>query len=300
MTRAARTLALINPNAGGGRAYGIWCRLLASSPLGEDPLEIAAADAETSRAELAAALHADTFDRLLAVGGDGTAHLAANVLLEEGFGERVALGLIPAGTGSDLARGLGLPRRPSAALRTVVRAEPRPMDALRIESDEGRTRFVANIASAGLSGRILTAFETQGSRPKSYLATTLRELLRYRAVSYRIRVEGETLLEGPVFLVAAANGRFFGNGMQVAPRARIDDGQIEVVAISPIPRWHLPVRLPQFLAGRHMFLPTVRSRSARRVEIECLEAPPPYDLDGELFRARALQITVLPGALRAL
>ena len=300
MTRGARTLVLINPNAGGGRAYGTWRRLLASLPLDPDPVEIAASDPETSRAELATTLHENEFDRLLAVGGDGTAHLAANVLLEEGFGETVALGLIPAGTGSDLARGLGLPRRPSAALRSLVRADARPMDALRIESDEGATRFVVNIASAGLSGRILTALDLPEGRSKSYLGTTVRELLRYQAVSYRIRVGGEVFLEGPVFLIAAANGRFFGSGMQVAPRARIDDGQIEVVAISPIPKWHLPIRLPQFLAGRHMHLPAVRSRSSRELEIACLESPPPYDLDGELFRARALRISILPRALRVL
>lgn len=310
MKPAPRTLVLINPNAGVGKAHDTWRRDLASQrnehdpawrdPVWHDPIEIVEPDPATSRHELAAALRQGTFDRLLAVGGDGTAHLAANVLLEEGLGEQVALGLIPAGTGSDLARGLGLPRRPGAALRAVMQAEPQPMDALCVETEEGERRYVVNIASAGLSGRILTALDTPGTGSKSYLATTLRELIRYRPIAYRLRVEGETFLEGPMFLIAAANGRFFGSGMQVAPRARIDDGQIEVVAISPIPKLHLPIRLPQFLTGRHMHLPAVHSRVARQLEIECLEAPPPYDLDGELCRTRTLRITVLPRGLRVL
>lgn len=301
----SKAVALVNPTAGNGRALVAWRRLLASTPRANELLEIITPDPESSRRELADVLAAGGIDRVIAVGGDGTAHLVINVLLEGGFADHIALGLIPAGTGSDLARGLGLPRRPEAAFQALFSTAPKPMDAVRIETSDGRHRYIANIASAGLSGKILSALaaptsQQQEKQKKSYLATTVRELLTYRPVPYRLQVEGETVFEGPVFLIAAANGCFFGGGMQVAPRARINDGNIEIVVIPPVPKWQLPLRLPQFLTGRHIHLPMVISRKARHLLLECLEDPPPFDLDGEIFHASALEAQILPHVLRIL
>ena len=290
---------MINPAAGGGRAGRLWKRLLAAEPeLGEATL-VQAADVGAAGAELAGSLE-QGIRRILAVGGDGTAHLVVNTLLATGCADRVDFGLIPAGTGSDLARSLGLPRDPVAALRRALAAEPRKIDALVIETED-ETRFAVNTSSAGMSGAIVPAVNANPRRGRlSYLRTTLAALVRYRPVPCRLAVDGEPFYDGEFFLAAFVNGRFFGNGMPVAPEARLDDGLIDVVLIPPVPLWHLPYRMPQFLTGRHVHLDIVKIQRAQRIHLEPAAGFPPFEVDGECLPAGPAEIRVLPGALRVL
>ncbi len=297
---ASRTVVMINPAAGGGQAVEVWRRLRAAVSALDDARVIRAPDAEASRRELVGLLRRGV-DRVLAVGGDGTAHLVVNTLLEEGVGDSVAFGLVPAGTGSDLAKSLGLPSRPLPALRQVLAAEPRAIDAIRVEVAGGESCFVVNIASAGLSGTVVPAVNTNPKRGQlTYLSTTLSALIRYRPTPCRIELDGEAFHDGGFFLVAMANGQFFGKGMRVAPEASLDDGRINVVLIPPVPLWQLPYRLPQFLTGRHIKLPIVRSTRAERVRLEPATGFPPYDVDGECLSAGPAEARILPGALRVL
>ncbi len=207
---------------------------------------------------------------------------------------------MPARPCSDLARGLGLPRRPLAALRHALAAEPRRIDALRLETDR-ETRYAVNTSSAGMSGAIVPAVNANPRRGRlSYLTTTLAALARYRPVPCRVRVDGEPFYDGEFFLAAFTNGRYFGNGMPIAPEARLDDGLIDVVLIPPVPLWHLPYRLPQFLTGRHVKLPVVRCVKARRVRLTPAAGFPPYEVDGECLPSGPAEVRVLPGALRVL
>ena len=294
----ARTVVTVNPAAGGGRAGRVWQRLRAAVPELAGVHTVLASDAEAARCELAGLLSRGV-ERVLAIGGDGTAHLVVNVLLAEGAGERVAFGLVPAGTGSDLAKSLGLPRRPEAALRQALAAEPRSIDAIRLDVAGGEGRFVVNIASAGLSGAVVPAVNANPRRGQlTYLTTTLSALWRYRPVPCRVEVDGEPFYDGGFFLVALANGQYFGKGMRVAPHAALADGRLDVVLIPPVPLWQLPYRMPQFLTGRHVRLPIVRSAKAERVRLEPAPGFPPYEVDGESLPAGPAEVRILPGALR--
>ncbi len=299
-TAASRTVVVINPAAGGGRAGRVWERLLSAAPELDAAQLIQAADATIARSELAGSIE-DGVERVLAVGGDGTAHLVAGTLLATGRADRVDFGLIPAGTGSDLARGLGLPRDPVVALRRTLAAESRRIDAMVIETEGGDRRFAVNVASAGMSGAVVPAVNANPRRGRlSYLATTLAALMRYRPVPCRVELDGEAFYDGEFFLAAFANGRFFGNGMPIAPDARLDDGRLDVVLIPPVPRWHLPYRMPQFLTGRHVKLEIVSVRQAERIRLDPAEGFPPFEADGECLPAEPAEIKVLPGALRVL
>ena len=298
MTDPGRTTVMINPAAGGGRAGGLWKRLLKAAPALGDARLIQAPDAESARAELAEALE-DKTSRVLAVGGDGTAHLVINTLLEVGHADRVDFGLVPAGTGSDLARSLGLPRDPLAALRQTLAAESRRIDAIAIETERGDRRFAVNTTSAGMSGAIVPAVNANPRRGRlSYLTTTLAALVRYRPMPCRLEVDGKPFHDGKFFLAAFVNGRFFGNGMPIAPEARLDDGLIDVLLIPPVPLWQLPYRMPQFLTGKHVKLDIVRVRRARQIRLDPAEGFPPFEVDGECLDSGPAEIRVLPGALR--
>ena len=300
------TLALVNPAAGGGRGARRWQRLKQTIPelAFVEPLE--ASSAAEARERLGQRLATGDVGRLLVLGGDGTAHLAANVLLEleESGGPKayaVELALVPAGTGSDLARHLELPRSAPRSMRRALEASPRPLDVIELTTDAGQRRFVLNTVSMGLAGAVTVAIESNPRRGQlSYLWTTVRELLRYEAPPCRVFANGEPMAEGGYFLVAITNGRFFGKGMKVAPDARSDDGRLDLILVPPMSLWSLPIRMPQFLSGRHVRWPEVTNRRVQEVRYEPGPGHTPFDLDGEPFPAAPVTLRVRPGALRVL
>ncbi len=289
------TLVLVNPAAGGARAGRFWERVrpLASAIAAHDVA--VAADAGESRGAVRAALDRGC-RRVVAVGGDGTAHLVANVLLE--VGAPATLGIVPAGTGSDLARALRIPREPEAALRRALTGEPVAVDAGRCEGERGSFWFV-NIASAGIGGLVDEAVNALPRRGRTaFLRATLSALRRYDCVPARVEADGEPFHEGPLFLLAVANGTTFGKGMRIAPTARPDDGAFDVVLVGSVAGLELLRRLPQVYLGRHLGARPVRHRRARRVRLEPLAPLPPFDVDGETYASGAATFTVLPGALQ--
>ena len=295
----SRVVALVNPTAGGGRGAQRWRRSRRNLPDAASILEILAEDAEASRERLRELLAQGDIERVLAVGGDGTAHLVANVLLEQPPETRPIFGLVPAGTGSDLARGLKLPRRPQEALLRALEAPAAPLDAIALETDDGRRRHVLNIASGGLSGAVVKILEASPQRGQlSYLLSTLRGLWSYTPATCRVLADGQEIHRGDLFLAAVANGRFFGKGMPVAPDAVTDDGLLDLVIVPPVPRWKLPLRLPLFFLGRHVQLPAVIWQRAREIRLEPEGTFPPFELDGELFTAGSATLRIVPGALR--
>jgi len=293
-------VAVVNPAAGGGHALRVWEELRRSEPRLADARLVLSPDPEGVREQLAP-LMAEGIERLLAFGGDGSAHLVANLVLAAGLGDSVAIGLVPAGTGSDLARPLGLPGEPRAALQRALSAPPRPIDALRLTTDDGRRRFVLNVASAGISGLVDEAVNAAPGRGEAaYLMATLGAFRRYRPVRCRIAIDAEDWFEGEVLLLAMANGTCFGRGMKIAPRARLDDGAMDVVLVKQIPKWQLIFRLPRLYSGTHLDSGYVRWRRAREVRLEPLSVLPPFDLDGEVFPSAGARFELLPGALRIL
>jgi diacylglycerol kinase (ATP) len=287
----------VNPRSGRGRASAVWQALRQGEPRLQGARVVDIADVNRAREELGRVLDGSV-DLVLAIGGDGTIHLVGNVLLGAGLGSRVALGVIPAGTGSDLARSLGVPTKPRAALARALSGGRRAMDALLVEADDGRRRHVLNVASAGISGLVDQAVNALPRRGAlAYLSATLGAVGRYRNVPCRVTVDDTVWHEGEILLVAIANGPVFGNGMRVAPGARLDDGAADVVLVGPIPRWQLPLRLPQIYLGSHVHAQFVRTGRAQRVRLEPLGPFPPFDTDGETFAAGAATITLLPNAL---
>lgn len=306
-----RLVVLVNPAAGSGRARRIWQRLLRSAPELGAARRILASSAEACRQELDACLSEDCLsggclsediDAIVAVGGDGTAHLVVDGLLRSGQAERVALGLIPGGTGSDLARCLGLPKNPVDAWRRIQTSRPQPIDALEICTDGSPRRYGINIASAGATGAAgekISALSRRG--PLIYLLTALKALAKYRPIPCRVTVDGVVLHVEGFFVVAVANGQAFGQGMWVAPEATVDDGLADIVVVPPFPLWKLPVRVPQFYLGRHLKWPEVRTAQGRTVRFEPLEPRgpmPAFEVDGETLPSGPVTIQILPGAIR--
>jgi diacylglycerol kinase (ATP) len=296
----ADTVFLINPLAGNGRGQETWSMLLAHLPeLGNTRLIKSRNPAEALQ-KLNETL-TENVRRLVVIGGDGSLHLAANHVLKNGYTKQVALGLIPAGTGSDYARILRLSGDPLQALHQICTAVPRKVDVLRITDGNGEVRYAINTFSTGVSGwvsRRLAGLAVKGSAV--YLRTTLKAFISFEAVDCRVVVDNTPWFEGPLYLLAITKGSHFGQGMHISPRASLDNGLCEVVAVEPMSRWRLPLRLCRLYLGNHLSASYVHYRQGRTVVIEPITNNPGFEIDGESTDAASVTVETVPAALTML
>jgi diacylglycerol kinase family enzyme len=217
-----------------------------------------------------------------------------------GLGSAVALGLLPLGTGSDLARALGLHGDLDAAIAAIAAGATRRVDMGRVTSGGGEERLFLNVASFGISGEVVAALarrDDRGGRGRpSYAAAAVSALLRWRNPRARVSVDGRVLCDGPFVFAAAANGRYFGGGMHVAPRAELDDGLLDAVVVRGMSRAALLARFPRIYAGTHLDLPAVAWARGVVVEVET-DVPLGVEADGETLFETPARAEVIPGAV---
>lgn len=231
-------------------------------------------------------------ERLLVAGGDGSVHHAVRGLAGSGC----ALGIVPVGSGNDLARSLGVPADPMQAIHRALTAVPRRID---LGAVDGR-RF-AGIASLGLDAAVASSvhgrFRSQRG-PWLYPYALVRTLLRYRPPTVRIESDAGSF-EGPVMLAALANAPYYGAGMRLAPGASLDDGRLQLVIIRRMSRLRLLLAFPKIYRGRHTHLPAVRILEIGQAHLH-IDPPSTFFADGEpLTRcdASGSHAEVLPGGL---
>lgn len=306
---ARPTLFILNPASAAGstgrRVEALRRRVEAS--LGPVDLQSTSAPGEATR--LARAASEAGVERILVGGGDGTTSEVVAGVLEaaalRGSSPTPVLGLLPLGSGLDLMRSLGLPRALGPALDVIAEGSVRTIDAGRIELRDpaGRpvSRAFVNEASLGLSGETVMRVGRTSKRigPRlGFVAGAVGAILGHRPVDVAVEVDGSRVFEGPVSLLVAANGRFFGAGMRVAPGAVLDDGRLELVLVRGLSMPRLLVNLPSFYLGRHGRHPNVSFRAVRSVVVLPKEGSAPVEVDGEAVGGLPMRAEVVPGAIR--
>lgn len=247
------------------------------------------------------------FERIVVAGGDGTTSEVVSGLLGANLGDYAEVAPLPLGTGGDLMRNLGVPRQLDRTLEGIAAGRSKRVDAGRVRytdrSGRERTAHFLNVTSFGVSGLITElvnrATKAFGGRV-SFLLGTLRGITRYRPEEVRIRVQGELVHEGPLVLGTAANGRFFGGGMQVAPQAEPADGLFDVVVIPGFSKLRLLRELPRIYAGTHLDVPEVSFHRGQRIEAEAAPGRVWVEIDGEPLGTLPASIEVLPAAISVL
>jgi diacylglycerol kinase (ATP) len=288
----ARALAIVNPVAGKGAGARVAARLareLGAAGLGVD---IVTTPAPGEAARLASAGVEDGYDRVIAVGGDGTANEVANGLV----GSEAALGLYPIGSGNDFARALGYPRKRRDLAPFLAQARMR-----RIDVGEVNGRIFLNAAGVGIDGhvaeRVLASARVVGPT-LGYFVGALVSIATYRPRQMRVIIDGE-IREGRHLVVVAANGTHFGSGMHVAPGAKLDDGLFDIIVGGDLGRWASLVALGKIYRGTHVDRRTIFAFRAASLDVELAE-PLPMQADGEAFRAPAVRVRMRPRALTVL
>ncbi len=318
---------LVNPTSGTGRGAVVGRQVAGSlRERGHDVAVISEDSAAGATAAVRRAVEATgpaSLDALVVAGGDGAVHLGVNTVAAapDDPRRRVPLGIVPAGSGNDLARSLGLPLEPEAAVEALdscLRAgHHQPVDAVRVdttgdgggygtghEAPAGRwEQWAAGVVSAGLDAVVNErANRWQWPRGRArYNLALARVLPTYRPRRYRVLLDGEPW-EVEALLLAVANTTSYGGAMRIAPDASATDGLLDVVAIGPasLPRF---VRLfPRVYAGTHVSLDGVDVRRAVVVEVSLVDdgAPIVSFGDGERLGPMPMRLRAVPGAVSVL
>lgn len=292
-----RAAAILNPAAGGGAAGRRWPKIEARLKESGIAVVTFASEAPGHATVLASEAASRQFDAILAVGGDGTVHEVVNGLLPA-TGKQVPLGIIPAGTGMDIARSLGLGARP---LRIAQRlASPR-----RTEVDVGLAaggRAFLNFAEIGLGGSVVARQSASRRRLPgrlSFLAAAVHSMMTEPLARVRVEVDGVLAYDGPTVSTVVANGRFFAGGMKIAPTASMGDGHFDVIILADFTRAQLAANIWRVYPGVHLTHPKVVFTRAVEVRVFTEDALR-LDLDGELYPAEQYHFRLLPRALTLL
>jgi YegS/Rv2252/BmrU family lipid kinase len=293
---------VVNPACGDGRGLRAWEALAGALRIEGVAFEAAVTRQAGDGEALAAAAVRKGFRRLLAVGGDGTLNEVLNGALQASPAEagQLVLAVAPFGTGNDWARERAVPREPLALARCLARGRSAPCDVGVIDFTDSQApqRHFINVAGAGIDAHVLAALPTGRARRLAYLFGVLRALMTFRPPDFDLQAQG-IRERGPRLLALAANGRFCGNGMRLAPDARPDDGLLDVVSIAPLPVLSALRRLPRLFDGRLARERWVRTARAGSLEIRA-EPAAAVEADGQIVGVTPVRIRVLPAAIRVL
>ena len=211
-------------------------------------------------------------DVVVAVGGDGTVHYVLNHLMISN--RRAALGVLPLGSGCDFARNFEM----TDALAVLARGETKAIDVGEIES-AGNKIWFANVADAGMGAEVT---RQMANHSRNYFFSTLKALVGYKNVDVRLSADGDEVYVGPLKCLVMANGKYFGDGMGIAPDAVLDDGLLQYVIIGNISRLMAAIKLQQTYKCTRIKHRHVYYGSARELRLEVSSALA-FEADGELM-----------------
>lgn len=223
---------------------------------------------------------------IISVGGDGTAF---DLIGELGDCDK-PVGFIPAGTGNDFVKTIGIPRKPLEALEFILTHEPRPVD---IGACNGR--YFLNVSGVGFDVTVLDQTAAvkkymRGLMP--YLIGLLRTIGCFQPVKVQYEMDGQAG-EQSVLILSIANGRFIGGGIPICPSAQVDDGMFDVILVDSVPRWKTPFYLPGLMMGRIEKFGITRHVRCKRIKLHSPGMR--LQIDGEIFTMDDADFQLLPG-----
>lgn len=279
-----KLLAVVNPVSGRGQAKAVWPAL--ENELVRLGIEHSVEWTQHPGHAIAVAEQAANrgFTRVLSVGGDGT----LREVIQGSLGTSVEIGLVPAGSGNDFGRTLGIPRDPRRALDVALETNVEQIDVGEIDGSA-----YVNVAGCGIDAEIASLAATKlrflGGR-LSYLSSALVQLAVHKPRRYKLTIDGETIMVH-AYLVAAANGRYYGGGMMIAPNADPSDGLLDICVVRSMSKAAFAANLPRVYVGKHLEHPLVHVWRGRSVTVET-DFPVRCQADGEIVASSPVRFQI--------
>lgn len=247
---------------------------------------------------------ADDYDVVVAIGGDGTVHEVVNGLMQQPQETRPALGVVPIGSGNDLAMASGIPTKPTAALNLIFSGQPCPLDVGRITDQTGRSEYWDNtcgmlmIAAMNIQYRKITRLYGF----PAYLLSVIRGIMQdFHITKMELSVDDGPIEHKDLMLFSIGNGPREGGGFFTNPPAKNDDGRLNYVQAPALTRMTLLSILPSFLNARPHKYDFLMEAAFKTLKFSA-DRPVPIHLDGEVWGDENHIVTeavieILPGAI---
>ncbi|MFI5348980.1 MAG: diacylglycerol/lipid kinase family protein [Elusimicrobiota bacterium] len=300
-----KVLFVVNPAAGHDRGLARWekGRALAAGLWPKHAVSMT--ERPGHGRELARAAILAGTELVVAVGGDGTLGEVVDGYLSVPAAGRTgaSIATLPAGSGCDFSRHMGVPREPEAWAAAMSAGRRKWVDAalasFRTRDGTLRSRHFLNVAALGLAGDVAIGVEKRGKPlggTLTYLLEGLLAIAGARAKRMKLIVDGREEAPAEYHMVAAANTSTIGGGMKLAPEADAQDGLLDLLTVSALSRMELLKLMPTIYAGGHVGASGVVLRRARRIEIYPDE-PLALNLDGDLDGVAPAVFEALPKAI---
>ncbi len=292
---------LVNPVAGSGRAKNVAISVVERLKELNLPHRVWETHYPNEAKELAAKAakehqqDSQKENMLLSIGGDGTFLEAIQGVL----GSDLPVASLPAGTGNDFLKSLGVPSDPMAALDHVLNSNVRQIDIGKVND-----LIFANECGAGFDVTVLdyaNRYRKKIRGAASYLLGVITAIFRHRSAPMVIKADGKEVFRGNCLVFSVANGQYIGGGLQISPEADVESEKLELIVLQDCPRARMLFNyLPNLLAGKILqFKDTVVHCRADTVSV----APPQegetlrINIDGEIRDLPQCEFKILPHTL---
>jgi diacylglycerol kinase (ATP) len=284
-----RLIILLNPDAGRGKARLVLREALAVMRRGGVEVDVQESRDAQHLLALARRAAAEKPDAIVSLGGDGTHHYVLNGMV----GSEIPLGIIPAGSGNDFAKGLGIPTQTRAAAEALLAGNTRRIDLARA----GSTVYSC-IAGAGFDS-VVTRYANERVRRLrgswAYAWSIFRCLRSYRPEPLKI-VSDVREFSGDVVFAVVGNNVSYGGGIHLTPRAKLDDGLLDVCVVPYMGKLELLRWVPSAYRGEHLRHPQIIYFQARKVSLSTTSRLELFG-DGEFMQELPATIEIVPRAL---
>lgn len=308
-------LVIVNPASADGGTREAWPKIASDLRTHFGPFSVSFTEAVGEGRRLAKEAAVQGAKLIIACGGDGTISEVANGIIESS--QEAELGILPSGTGGDFRRSLKLSTNVATAARALRDGKTRTIDVGRVtfvnDLGERDTRYFINVASFGMSTGVLERqrsgearkwLPSIGSRKLSsklsYAAATLQTTLASSASDVYVQFDEQPERRLRVAELAVANARYYGGAMKIAPAAKLDDGQFDVVTIGDAGAFRILANAPRLYLGAHLRMDEVSHALAKRVVARAANKDEriAVELDGELVGRLPVTFQIVARALR--
>ena len=303
----AEMLIIVNPRSANGSTGRRWAEIERGLRARIPAFDVAFTERPGHATDIAREATA-RYDRIALVGGDGTLNEVVNGLIADDRPIRadLALGIIPYGTGGDFVRTLGIPRDLDGAAERLATGTPREVDVGKVcyrrpDGSEG-IRYFINEGEIGMGAAVCEVVNRSSKRwggRLSYLRAILVTALRYPDQEIMLSLDGAPAERVIINNIWLANGQYSGGGIRSGPRARLDDGLLDVVQIGASGMLEKLIGMRKLRSGAFVDRPNVIYRTARRVEAES-EASVPVEVEGEPIGTLPASFEVIGERLRVI
>jgi YegS/Rv2252/BmrU family lipid kinase len=269
-----KTQVIVNPESNKGRTRQKWDQIKdgLKSFLKEFKYEFTEKPLQAT--EISREAIKEGTELIVGVGGDGTINEIANGFYENKkiINPDTTLGIVPSGTGCDFTRSLNIPLGLKNALNVITQAPSNLIDTGRVRfkdhSGEKDERFFLNVSDFGIGGEVVKKVNENRMERKasSYFKCLISTFMSYKNKKIKIKIDGEDLPDDEYLIGTISNGRIFGKGMKIAPKAKLDDGLFDVVLVKGMKKMEFLRNVWKIYSGSHLSHPKISLKRGKRIE----------------------------------